>query len=53
MYKWRTRKWRETKCDLSLVLDNPMDTFLPDSDCEWRVWPMCHNQPERNLVPEG
>ena len=52
MYEWRTRKWRETKCDLSSVLDNPTDTFLLDGECEWRAWPMCHNQPKMNLVPE-
>ena len=34
MYEWRTCKWHETKCDLSLVLDNPTDAFLLDNECE-------------------
>ena len=37
MYEWRKNKWHETKCDLSSVLDNPTDTFLPNGECEWRV----------------
>ena len=54
MHEWGTLKRCGTWYNPSSVLDNSVGTFLPNGECDWRVWLMSfHNHPKGDLVPEG